>query len=152
MIFDTPRNAFRYFPENSLYRRGINFIEKALAEGIADGRHELDGGACYAMVQRYETAPPIGKRPETHRRYADIQAVIEGEEIIEWLPAAGLVIDAPYVEENDIVFYRDVPGATRLTMRPGFFAVFYPGDAHKPGCIKGAAPASVRKVVVKVLL
>lgn len=151
MIFDTPQNASRYFPKNSPFQRGIAFIEKALAEGIADGRHDLDGDACYAMVQRYETAPAAGKRPETHRRYADIQAVIEGEEIIEWLPAAGLVTDTPYVEENDIAFYRDAPGATPLPMRPGLFAVFYPEDAHKPGCAS-AAPAAVRKIVVKVLL
>lgn len=151
MIFDTPQNASRYFPANSPFQRGIAFIEKALAEGVADGRHDLDGDACYAVVQRYETAPSAGKRPETHRRYADIQAVIEGEEIIEWLPAAGLVIDTPYVEDNDIAFYRDVPGATPLVMRPGFFAVFYPGDAHKPGCVS-ASPAAVRKIVVKVLL
>lgn len=151
MIFDTPQNASRYFPRNSLFRQGIAFIEKALAEGIVDGRHDLNGDACYAMVQRYETAPSSGKRPETHRRYADIQAVIEGEEVIEWLPAAGLMVDTPYVEENDIAFYRDAAGATPLVMQPGFFAVFYPGDAHKPGCAS-AAPAGVRKIVVKVLL
>lgn len=151
MIFDTPQNAFRYFSAESPFRRGIAFIEKALAEGIADGSYELDGDACYAMVQRYETAPAAGKRAETHRRYADIQAVIEGEEIIEWCPAAGLVIDTPYAPENDIAFYREASGAAPLILRPGLFVVFYPEDAHKPGCAL-TIPATVRKVVVKVLL
>ncbi len=151
MIFDTSQNVFRYFHENSQFRRGIAFIEEAIATGIADGRYVLDGDACYAMVQRYETAPAAGKRPETHRRYADIQAVIEGEEIIEWLPSDGLTIDSPYVEENDIAFYRNAHGAIRLPMRPGLFAVFYPGDAHTPGCMV-SIPATVRKIVVKVLL
>ncbi len=151
MIFDTPKNASRYFSENSLFRQGVAFIEKALSDGIPDGRHDLAGDACYAMVQRYETVPAAGKRPEAHRRYADIQAVIEGEEIIEWLPSAGLEIDSPYVKENDITFYRNAPSATRLPMRPGLFAVFYPEDAHTPGCAV-SAPATVRKIVVKVLL
>lgn len=151
MIFDTPHNAARYFPADSPFRLGLAFIEKALADGIPDGRHELNGDACYAMVQRYVTAPSAEKRPEAHRRYADIQAVIEGEEIIEWLPVAGLAVDTPYGAENDIVFYRNAPGTAPLIMRPGLFAVFYPADAHKPGCAIAAA-ASVRKIVVKVLL
>jgi YhcH/YjgK/YiaL family protein len=36
-------------------------------------------------------------------------------------------------------------------MRPGSFAILYPHDGHKP-CCSWHAPASVKKVVVKIRL
>jgi len=36
-----------------------------------------------------------------------------------------------------------------VTLRPGMFAVFMPGEPHKPGCVVGEA-GEIKKVVVKV--
>ena len=36
-----------------------------------------------------------------------------------------------------------------LTMTPGSFAVFFPSDVHRPGCLLDQS-ATVRKVVIKV--
>ncbi len=151
MIFDTLASAARYFPAGSPFLTGVAFIQNALDRGIADGRHEIGGDGCYASVQTYETAPAEEKNPESHRRYADIQALLAGEELIGWLPVEGLETHTPYAAEHDIAFYRNAHGETPLLMRPGLFAVFYPGDAHKPGCAI-SRPAPVRKVVVKVPL
>lgn len=36
-----------------------------------------------------------------------------------------------------------------IILKPGMFAVFMPGEPHKPGCVVGE-PGEIKKVVVKV--
>ncbi|ONG25619.1 hypothetical protein BXT95_10115, partial [Escherichia coli] len=36
-----------------------------------------------------------------------------------------------------------------IILKPGMFAVFMPGEPHKPGCVVGE-PDEIKKVVVKV--
>ena len=116
---------------------------------IADGRHAIDGDAVFALVATYETVPGTEKRFETHVRHVDLQYVAEGHERILHAPAAALTVETPYDDEADIAFYAEPPFASSLLMRPGDLAVFFPDDAHKPGCMAGARH-TVRKVVVKV--
>jgi YhcH/YjgK/YiaL family protein len=102
----------------------------------------------YVLMQSYTTKPEIEARLEAHRRYLDIQVVLEGREIIYWAPIEGLEADGAYSEERDVIFYKgSVPGA--VTVSAGCFAIFYPQDGHKPCCHWGAA-APVRKAVFKV--
>jgi YhcH/YjgK/YiaL family protein len=150
MIFDMMEKSGFYFPTGSLFLVGIEFIKKVLRENPADGRHELGGGV-YTTIQTYRTAQPDGKLPESHKKYADIQTLISGSEIIGWLPVDGLEIEKQYDDQKDIVFYKSVSGETPLLHRPGLFSVFFPGDAHKPG-MTVTAPEEVRKVVVKIPL
>jgi len=129
--------------------KGLAFIRKAIANGIADGRYEIEGDDIYAQVHTYDTKAAELKRPESHRKYIDIQAMLAGEEIIEWIPIVGLAVDVPYSDDNDAILYKSAAGASRLYMKPGLYAVFHPNDGHKPGCSIDA-PATVRKIVVKV--
>ena len=150
MIFDRIENCGLYFPPDTLMARGIKFIQTASTENLPDGRHEL-GGKLYATVQTYRTAGPDGKNPESHRDFADMQALISGWEVIGWLPTAGLKTKTAHDPEKDIAFYENSADESPLVLRPGLFAVFYPTDAHKPGCCV-IAPEEVRKVVVKIPL
>ncbi|MCX0221867.1 YhcH/YjgK/YiaL family protein, partial [Escherichia coli] len=36
-----------------------------------------------------------------------------------------------------------------ITLKPGMFAIFMPGEPHKPGCAV-ETPAEIKKVVIKV--
>lgn len=149
MILDSLENGPRYFPIHSATRAGLDFIKNARAQNLPDGRYDLDGELLYAVIQSYVTGPTVDKLPESHRKYADIQALISGEEAIGWHPVERLEVETPYSVEKDIMFYRNAPGETMLRLVPGLFAVFYPHDAHKPGCSIDA-PMDVRKIVVKV--
>jgi YhcH/YjgK/YiaL family protein len=148
MILDRLENAELYFSPKSPLRAGLDFLKKAVAENPSDGRHESADGI-YATVQGYSTAPSPEKLPESHRRYIDIQAVFSGEEVIHWMPVDGMSAEIPYSDEKDIIFYRNAQNGSSLVLRPGLFAVFFPKDAHKPGC-RLAGPVEVRKIVVKV--
>ena len=76
-----------------------------------------------------------------------IQFVIDGADSIGWLPAAECQrIATPYDGGKDVGFYYDRP-QTWVLVPAGYFAVFFPQDAHAPLAVE----ATIRKAVVKVL-
>jgi biofilm protein TabA len=127
---------------------GLRWL-RSMDPAIADGRHAIDGDDVFALVAAYETGPSTEKRFETHVRHVDLQYVADGQERILHAPAAALTVATSYDEAADITFYAEPPFASSLLMRTGDLAVFFPDDAHKPGCMAGGRHA-VKKVVVKV--
>lgn len=128
---------------------------------LPTGRQTLVPGKADLIIDRYTPAPDRPIVWETHRRYADIQIVLQGEERFGWLPlsAAPPVKDA-YDPERDACFYQPpadwhAPPPCSLPLRPGDFAIFLPDDVHAPGLmpqrVTGPA-AAVTKAVVKVRL
>jgi biofilm protein TabA len=127
---------------------GLRWL-RSMDPAIADGRHPIAGDAVFALVATYETVPGTEKRLETHVRHVDLQYVADGHERILHAPAAALAVETPYDDAADITFYAEPPFASSLLMRPGDLAIFFPDDAHKPGCMAGGRH-TVKKVVVKV--
>jgi biofilm protein TabA len=127
---------------------GLRWL-RSMDASIADGRHAIDGDDVFALVATYETAPGTEKRFETHVRHVDLQYVADGHERILHAPATALTVETPYDDAADITFYAEPPFASSLLMRPGDLAIFFPQDAHKPGCMAGGRH-TVKKVVVKV--
>mgnify|MGYP001561725533 FL=1 len=149
MIIDKTNNWNIYFKKESIFYEGIRFILEEFSESIQDGRYEIKGNDIYAMVQSCMTDAPENKKMESHKRYIDIQYIVSGNEMIGWLPAGGLKVMTPYSDENDVIFYHSAECISPLILTPGMFAVFYPSDAHMPGCFLDK-PAPVRKIVIKV--
>lgn len=149
MILDKIDNWNTYFRKESILYDGMRFILEELNENIRDGRYEIKGNDIYAMVQSYMTDTTENKKLESHRRYIDVQYIVSGIEVIEWIPTGGLRVMTPYSDENDVIFYHIAEGMSPLVLTPGMFAVFYPADAHMPGCFLDK-PEAVRKIVVKV--
>ena len=46
------------------------------------GKYEIDGEQIYVSIQEYETKSYMDCRFETHKRYADIQCILQGKEQI----------------------------------------------------------------------
>lgn len=150
MIYDTFEHIAWYAPPGSRLCDAIVFARDA-GRSIADGRHAIDGDRLYALVSTYETLPGTERRFEAHRRYFDVQALIEGAEAIDvCLPPAPEPLEA-YDEGKDALFTPPPPSFVSLALQPGRFAVFYPQDLHRPGCHLGPG-CRVRKIVVKGLI
>jgi biofilm protein TabA len=119
--------------------------------GLPDGRHGLVGERLAVIVEHGQTKDPGVKRLETHRRHIDVQIPLTGGEVMQWTPAAGLDVLVPYDAGKDIAFYHDPPaGLVSALVLPGTCAVFFPEDAHKPGCHPAGQPAPYGKLVFKL--
>ena len=59
-------------------------------------------------------------------------------------------IEENFFDSRDVQFFASVADESDLVLGTGAYAVFYPTDIHRPGCIAGV-PEKVRKVVVKIL-
>lgn len=115
---------------------------------MPDGRYPLGGDGAYAMVQSYDTVPAEQKKWESHRKYIDVQFMAHGAEAMGWAPAPALTELGEYLPEKDFQGYEDGP-STALRCPEGTFVVYWPDDAHKPGCTLDV-PSDIRKVVVKL--
>jgi biofilm protein TabA len=148
MILTTLADSAPYEALGPRIAAGLRWL-RSMDPAIADGRHPIDGDAVFALVSSYDTGPSTEKRFETHVRHVDLQYVADGRERILHAPAASLTVETPYDDAADIAFYAEPPFSSSLLMRTGDLAVFFPDDAHKPGCMAGGRDA-VKKVVVKV--
>lgn len=126
------------------YLRHTDFSE------MAPGRYPIDGDKMIAIVQTPLTQPWETGMPEFHQRYIDIQFLLEGEEVIGYLPAnSNLELVTDQLVERDIAFVHPQANETRLVLTPGMFAIFFPGERHKP-CRALNEPMLIKKVVMKI--
>jgi YhcH/YjgK/YiaL family protein len=149
MISDKLERLGLYASVSARFPAAVKFLQTNPA-ALPDGRHDILGDDCFALVQGYTTKPIVEAAFEAHRVYADIQVVLSGEETLLWAPLENVgAVMQPYVAEKDIAFYAAPKRSTALHLRTGEFAVFFPTDAHAPGLQTGG-PVAVRKVVIKV--
>ena len=149
MISDKLERLGLYASVSTRFPAAIKFLQNNLA-ALPDGRHDILGDDCFALLQGYMTKPVAEAAFEAHRIYADIQVILGGEETLLWTPLEDVgAVTEPYVAEKDIAFYASPKRSTALHLRAGEFAMFFPTDAHAPG-LQTSGPVAVRKVVIKV--
>ena len=115
------------------------------------GITQLRGDDIYVNVMTYKTLPTDQCRYESHRKYVDLQYTITGAEVIDWLDAGDLKADGGFELDRDLQFYLPAPTRSQVHMRPGYFAIFYPSDAHRPKVSDGVH-GEVFKLVIKMNL
>lgn len=147
MIYDTLDHLSRYEGMHPGVLQGLRFLAETDFSAQAQTRFELDGDRLFAFTQEYETRED-NDTPEAHRRYIDIQYLIDGEELVGVAPLEEMTEEVEAKPDNDIRFYHG-PTA-KLPIGKRRFLVLFPEDAHAP-CIALGAPAAVKKCVVKVL-
>ena len=113
-------------------------------------RLTLDGEGVYAMLQCGTTKPREQQQLESHRRYADVQVVVSGDELMEIAPISELSPAGPFDEDRDLQFYVLPTLSSRLVMRDGMCAVVFPSDGHAPMQAPAGRTSLSRRVVVKV--
>ena len=148
MIYDKFENAGIYFEENSLLYKAISYA-KSFDRSTPDGRYEIEGDDMFSLVMTYDTCPADENRFEAHKKYIDVQVILSGEETIGFTLENNLASIKAYSEQNDVEFFKSPENSSVLVMEPGYFAVFYPHDVHRPNC-NLRAEKNNRKVVVKV--
>jgi YhcH/YjgK/YiaL family protein len=145
MIFDTLENIKNYKGLGRVYT-ALEFLSKTDFTKMELGRYELQDDDIFYIVQRYETDPDK-TIAEAHKKYIDIQFMVDGEEIIGVAPISCEKNETEAKPENDVWFYECK--TEPLTLIKNSFMVLYPNDLHCPGVAVNGAKAC-HKVVVKV--
>jgi biofilm protein TabA len=148
MILDDLKNADRYVPLHEGFRAGFEFLRRPDLLSLEGGRHEIDGDRVFALINRDPGRGHEGARLEAHRKYIDIQFLVDGNEEIGWRPHGECQsISEPYTEARDILFFADPPSSW-IVLPVGKFMIFYPEDAHAPLAARGDNVKAVIKVAV----
>jgi biofilm protein TabA len=149
MIYDRLENVENYFDKNSTLYKAVCFARDEACK-LNTGVHKLDGDALKANIDEYETEPAENRRFEAHRKYIDVQVMLEGMERHDVSVVSDLVPDIAYDSDKDVMFLQTPETCASIPLPPGLFVVYFPQDAHRPGCAIGDTPAPVRKVCMKI--
>lgn len=146
MIIDRIENAAIYFPLHPRFKQAFEYLSQIDVLSIPVGRHEVDGASMYALVQEYTTKPKSEGKWEAHRRYIDLQYVVQGAEGMGYANIRHLE-QGEYVPEKDFLpLYGE---GDQVNLQKGCFVLLFPEDAHMPNMALGK-PAPARKIVLKI--
>ncbi len=146
MIYDIIENSERYATLHDGFAKAFAFLKRPDLRELPVDRYAIDGDRVFAMVAKDQGRDMDAAQLEVHKKYIDIQMVLEGIDGMGWRPKALCRQPAGlYDPDGDIGFYADYPAAW-LPVGSGMFAVFFPEDAHLPLISAGL----IHKVVVKV--
>ncbi|MEM1444814.1 MAG: YhcH/YjgK/YiaL family protein [Planctomycetota bacterium] len=158
MIHDSIDHAADIAALSRNFAEAVRWLNRTDLGTLPEGRHDIAGDHVFAVAASYDTWTSGEFMLESHRRYHDIQLLVEGIERVRVLPPGVLpAVTQPYDAERDATFYdpreaglgEDERGVD-LVLRPGWFVVFTPRDVHGPNRAIDDTPTFVRKVVVKV--
>ena len=155
MILDEIARAEAYRGLGPGIAMALDYLARTDFTKLADGRYGLEGERVFALVQRYVPRKLAEAKWEAHRKYVDVQYVVQGAErmgYLWWTP--GLSVSQAYDAPKDVIFYA-AQGGMWLDVRAGQFVIFGPRDVHAPGIhlFESSVAESfgqVLKVVVKV--
>jgi biofilm protein TabA len=146
MICSTISQSDRYTALHPLFPRAFEFMRNTDLHALTPGVHQIVDKQLFVIVEEAAGRTRAEAKLECHRRYIDIQLVLEGVDEMGWKPLADChqPIDE-YNSERDIRFFDDVP-ASWIATPAGAFCIFFPDDTHAPLVSSGA----IRKVIFKV--
>ena len=134
LVHDTAND--RYLMERE-YRAGSDLFAYGLPAGLMDAGEDVMDAAL---------RPAEGAGFEYHHLYADLQIDLAGCEYWAWTAQAQPTV--PFDPAADCGFVAGPEQSSGL-LGEGRFALFLPGEYHKPSCISPVSTA-VRKAVVKI--
>jgi len=146
MILSALSQSFCYATLHPLFQQAFDYIRDTDLFALAPGRYPIVGDDLFAIVEQAQGKTKEMAKLEAHRKYIDIQLVLDGDEQMGWKPLADCLNPvSKHSEEKDIRFFHDAP-ASWIAVPPDHFCIFFPEDAHAPLVGSG----QIRKVIFKV--
>lgn len=145
MIYDSISELALYRKIHPAISIVCNYLNNTDLVKIPSGRNEIIEGRLFSTTG---ISAPKGDNAklEVHRKFIDIQCIVEGTDRIGWSPLNSCKKPADEFDvQKDVQFFNDDPDIW-LNVRPSMFAIFMPTDAHAP--LGGLEP--VRKIIFKV--
>lgn len=149
MILDKLSNAKTYYSISEKIEIALKYLQHKDLVNMPNGKYPIED-EIYVIIQEYESKHQDLGKWEAHEKFIDIQFIISGREKIGQTPVDGLIVNEPYNNEKDIVFFENKKDIGNfLVLEENDFAIFYPQDAHMPG-LSVDKPAHVKKAVIKI--
>lgn len=149
MICENINSTKNYSSINKNFEKAFEFLKHNDLKELAVGKYEIDGDNVFASVQEYITKTEEEMNWESHEKYIDIQLIVEGQELMGYAPVEGLEVKEDLRPEKDFIIYKETLRGSNINFTNGDYAIFFPEDAHRPGCAVGEC-SKVKKIVVKV--
>lgn len=146
MILDTINNIDRYTTLHPLFAKVIAFIRSTDLNALSAGIHTIIEKKLFVIVEEAQGRSRAEAKLECHRKYIDIQLVLQGSDEMGWKPLADCQLPLnDYNEERDIRFFNDEADSW-ISTPANAFCIFFPDDAHAPLVSTG----KIRKLIFKV--
>ena len=147
MIIDELKNFKNYININEKFKKVSEFLESNDLSNMTAGSYEIDGRDIYVNIDEYKTKAVTDSIPEAHRKYIDIQIVINGHEKIGFANVENGHTELAYDENRDIEFLK--AKCEYIKAYAGRFFIFFPQDLHHP-CITDDKQSEIKKAVFKI--
>lgn len=148
MIIDTLENLKKYtsIPHCNVI---FEFLRDTHVLGLPEGDIDIKGKDLYVNVLRYVPKKAEDNNFETHHVYTDVQVIVDGTEVMQTAPLDCLHKKTDYDVKGDFQFFSVDRYISDIVVRKGQFVVFFPHDAHRPGCRYQDSDAPVMKLLFK---
>jgi YhcH/YjgK/YiaL family protein len=159
-IFDTLDNLNKYIGHYSCFNEIFEYLSQSLNKNslinqricnypIGSNEKIIISENIFAIEQKFNSKLRNQSFLESHQKHIDIQFGISGKELMEHTHISNLEIAQNKLEENDLIIYKDYIHTNKILIEKGYFAIYYPDDAHMGGLFY-QEPELCIKTVVKV--
>lgn len=146
LIYDNREKEDLFLEEHCL--EAANYLSQLKGEELSLGRHIVNDSFYYNVIE-YQATSENDKPFESHRKYVDIQLLLNGEEIMQVTDVSKLTLSEPYDEDKDVMLYKPSAISSSTLLRPQTIMILYPHDAHRSMSIPNHS-CRIVKIVGKV--
>lgn len=151
MIVDKIENAYLYNNISGQIAKALKILSSKEISSAAEGKHEVEGGKLFYLVQKYSTKPRNEGQMEAHKKYIDIQYVLDGQESIFVKNISACKLASAYNDKNEAAMYEMPKRFSEVYISKGVFCILFPQDGHLP-CRTVVSESKVHKIVFKVAI
>ncbi len=149
MVLSNLNNRERLESLHPLMPRLFEWLEQNNPLELPLGIHEIEGKDLFINNQAPEELFTAENAPiEVHRKYIDVQVVLQGSECMGWKPMEEVEEWRGEYDEQKDVRFSDERCEHFVTLKAGELVVFFPEDGHAP--LIGAGDAPLKKFIAKV--
>lgn len=139
--------AKQYRLNKTYWDEAFAFLKNHDLNTIAKGKYPIDGDNVFASVTTDSTKDFDKTKWESHRKYIDLQYIIDGEEKMGVSPVSQATVTNEYNEKKDVANYTS--DGKYYVATPGTFFIFFPSETHRPSITTSGNKVD-KKIVIKV--
>lgn len=127
----------------------IEQVKQRIYDSVENGRYSIEGDDVFFFVVDDNTQLLSDRRSECHRKYVDVQILLEGEERYGYSLQPFQSIAEDLLDAKDIAFSEDLVDEQFADLAQHDFIIFNVTQPHRP-LVAMDQPMPVRKAIIKV--